>query len=304
MANGPDAHAEPLTFGSRALTRLGDLWVARRTKRRADRIAEHRIPAIVVIGASRGIGRAFSERALRDGHHVCAVARSQDALNALRAALPPALQARWHVMVQDITAHDAPARLLTQVHDAGLTADVVVMNAGIGLSGPFVLAEPAKIDELTVLNVAAVARLARTVLAARIDAGRGGLILMSSLGAAAPGPNQALYYASKAFVTSLSEALAFEAAGTGVRVCCVMPGPVATFFHRDMGADDAPYRRLLFQLSPEAVVSASIRGYALGMRVVVPGTLNKLMYVALKIMPRRVSALIVGKLLGWNAPTS
>jgi hypothetical protein len=127
--------------------------------------------------------------------------------------------------------------------------------------------------------------------------GRGGIINISSLGGYGPGPYQAAYYASKAYVISLSEAVASEVAGSGVRICAVAPGPVGTRFHHDMQAETAPYRRLLPELTPERVARSAYLGFRLRRRVVVPGVLNMLAALALRVMPHPLTVPILGWLL-------
>ena len=120
---------------------------------------------------------------------------------------------------------------------------------------------------------------------------------MASLGGAVPGPNQAAYYASKAYVLSLSEALAQECAGEGVRVAAVAPGPVDTRFHADMAAEGSPYRLLIPALNPKRTARAAIRGYQLGQRVVVPGLVNRAVYISVRALPHPLTVPVVGWLL-------
>ncbi len=124
---------------------------------------------------------------------------------------------------------------------------MLVNNAGIGLSGRFDDHSHEEIEALLALNVTALTRLMRHVLPQMRARGRGGVLNIASLGGYVPGPHQAVYYASKAYVISLSEAVASELAGTGVRVAVVAPGPVATGFHAAMGAENARYRAWLLE---------------------------------------------------------
>src|SRR6185295_19609529 len=125
----------------------------------------------------------------------------------------------------------------------------------------------------------------------------GGVLNVASIGSYAPGPYQAVYYASKAYVLSLSEAVAAETAGEGVRVSALAPGPVNTGFHRKMGSERAFYRYLVLPASPESVAAAGYRGFAFGWRVIVPGILNPALAVAMRILPHRIVIPIIGRLL-------
>jgi short-subunit dehydrogenase len=127
--------------------------------------------------------------------------------------------------------------------------------------------------------------------------GRGGILNIASIGAYAPGPNQAVYYASKAYVMSLSEAIAAETAGQGVRVSALAPGPVNTRFHARMGAQYAGYRAVVAPSSPNAVARAGYLGFSLGWRVIVPGLLNPFLAVAMRVLPHRLVIPIIAILL-------
>ena len=147
------------------------------------------------------------------------------------------------------------------------------------------------------LNVRALTELMRHFLPGMRVRGRGGVLNLASLGGYAPGPYQAVYYASKAYVMSLSEAVAAETAGEGVRISALAPGPVNTGFHRKMGSERAFYRYLVVPASAEGVAAAGYRGFAFGWRVIVPGILNPFMALAMRVMPHRIVIPIIGWLL-------
>jgi short-subunit dehydrogenase len=127
--------------------------------------------------------------------------------------------------------------------------------------------------------------------------GKGGIINVASLGGLVPGPNQGAYYASKAYVISLTRAVAAENAGRGVRLMALAPGPVDTGFHRAMGAELSFYRQLVFALSAEQTARAAYRGYVLGFKLLVPGITGKLLQIALWIIPPALLLPFVGWLL-------
>lgn len=254
-------------------------------------------PSVVITGASRGIGRSLADRFAAAGHTVVLVARSSDDLDAARTELAGAHGVAVHAVACDVTLPDAPQRIAEVLAGLNLYCDVLVNNAGVGLAGPFADCDPSKLEALITLNITAVSRLMRAVLPEMVARGRGGILNIASLGGYVPGPNQAAYYASKAYVASLSEAVASEVAWSGVRVCVVAPGPADTRFHADMGSERAAYRAVLPALSPDQVAASAYLGYRLGLRVIVPGLVNKLLYVCLKVLPHRVSVALVGALL-------
>lgn len=263
-------------------TWIADRWISRFAAAEAAALAEvaGRQPAVAVTGGSRGIGLAIARRFHGAGRTVLLIARSSGDLDAAATSIGPSEgqvasdDARVLVLALDVTAADAGERIEAALAAEGCYLDILVNNAGLGLGGRFVDQEPERIDRLVDLNVGAVTRLTRYALPRMLARGRGGIVNVSSLGGLMPGPYQAAYYASKAYVVSLTRALAFEARGRGVRIAALLPGPVETEFHADMGADHAAYRYLLPASSPDAVAASAYRGYRLGHRLIVPGVLN------------------------------
>ena len=201
------------------------------------------------------------------------------------------------VVPADVTASDAIATIEAALRMHNAYADVLVNSAGIGLSGPFHAHPPEAVLQLIDLNVRALSLLTRHFLPAMRVRGRGGILNVASLGGYAPGPNQAAYYASKAYVLSLTEAIAAETAGEGVRVCALAPGPVETRFHARMGSENAFYRVLVLPASAQSVAWAGYFGFVLGLRVTVPGVLKPFLAVAMRVMPHRIVIPIIGWLL-------
>jgi len=282
---------------------LADLWIRRAATPRPEALAlVHDLsPAVVITGASRGIGRALAQRFADAGHNLVLIAREPAPLEETARTLSRSTKARVVPLALDVTAPDAPHRLDAALAAAGLYADVLVNNAGIGLAGPFVDHEIADIERLIALNISAATRLMHHVLPAMIARARGGILNVGSLGGLVPGPNQAAYYASKAYLISLTEAVAHEVRGRGVRLSVVAPGPVETTFHRAMRADSALYRSVVPSMSAEAVAHSSYRGYRIGRTVIVPGVLPTLNALALKFLPHALSVPLVGLLLSGGS---
>lgn len=280
-----------------AVSRLKHWRADRATIERARATVSGLTPAVVITGASAGIGLALAKRFLKSGSTVVLVARESDALDHARNALAEGDKQRCFTVPCDVASANAAETVEMALEVRKLYLDVLVNNAAMGLSGPFLNHPPADLDSLVALNVAAVTRFTRHALPGMIARGRGGILNVASLGGYVPGPYQAAYYASKAYVLSLSEAIAWEARGTGVTVCCLAPGPVATAFHAKMGADKAPYRKILPELSPDHVARSAYRAFTLGQSVVVPGFFFRLMFLALRLTPHPISVPITGWLL-------
>lgn len=259
-----------------------DRWIGAKPHER-DASTPEAMPSVVVTGGSSGIGLAIAQQFHRQGETVVLVARDADRLAAALATFP--VQERVHAVSLDITAPDAAALLDAALRDRSLYLDVLVNSAGTGLAGPFDTHSPAEISGLIALNVAALTRLTRHVLPAMKSRARGGVLNIASLGGYIPGPNQAAYYASKAYVCSLTEALASELAGSGVRMTVAAPGPIETRFHARMGADNALYRWILPALSPARAARSAVFAYRLNSSVVVPGLIYKALTVAVTTIP-------------------
>jgi short-subunit dehydrogenase len=279
--------------------RLVRSW--RRRRWRADPAAlsqfEGMQPAVVVTGASRGIGLALARRFASRGCTVVLVARNADRLASAAAAIAGDFGVSVVPLAMDATTPDAPSRIEAELASRRLYADVLVNNAGLGLGGNYLSHDPAKIAALLDLNVRALALLMRHFLPGMLIRGEGGILNVASLGAYTPGPYQAAYYASKAFVLSLTEAVAWESRGLGVRIAVFAPGPVRTGFHASMGAEYAFYRWLLPSLSADRAAASAMRGYHWGRTVITPGLAGPLAAWLMRLTPHPILVPILAWLL-------
>ena len=253
-------------------------------------------PIVVITGASRGIGRALAGEFARGGHALLLVARTPEALQAVAAELAPTgVIIATHAA--DLATSEGCASLEAALAAAGAYCDVLVNNAAIGLGGSFCNQPREAITRLVDLNIVALTDLTRRFLPGMLVRGRGGVLNVASLGGLTPGPNEAAYYASKAYVISLTEALAIETAGQGVRICALLPGAVATTFHARMGAERAYYLTLMGVAGPEQVARAGYRGFRGVGTLVYPGILHHLNAVALRILPHWLMLPVIGWML-------
>jgi short-subunit dehydrogenase len=281
------------------LFRLIDHWLARHAEPSAAARAAvaGRKPMTVVTGGSRGIGLALARRFAKAGHDVALVARHADALQAAAALLARELHVTALAIPLDVTDAAAAQRIDAHLTANGFYLGTLINCAGVGLAGPFLSHSEDAIQRLLDVNVDALTRLMRHALPAMLARAEGGIINVASLGGLVPGPNQAAYYASKAYVISLTRAVATENAGSGVRVMALAPGPVDTGFHRAMGAELSFYRQLVLALSADQTARAAYRGYVLGCHLVVPGITAKLLQIALWIIPHALLLPLIGWLL-------
>lgn len=249
----------------------------------------------LVTGASSGIGaelaRAFAQR--RRG--LVLVARRRDRLDALAAELRAGHGVPVEAVVSDLAEPDGPEALLAAVAGRGIAIDTLVNNAGFGLVGRFAELPSEGQLEMLALNVVAPTKLSRLVLPALIARRAGGIVNVASTAAFQAGPNMAVYYASKAYLLSLSEALHEEAKPHGVTVTALCPGPTLTEFQERAGMRLNRFLKLGL-LSAAEVARAGVRGYEAGRAVVVPGIGNRLGAVGAQLLPRSVARGIAARL--------
>ena len=252
-------------------------------------------PAVVVIGASGGIGRAIAKVAARERGAVVLVARSPEGLGAAAAEVREA-GGEAFTLELDLLAGDASTHLEDFLSTHGLVCDILVNSAGYGLRGA---ATALPIDDqlgIIDLNIRALSELTLYFLPGMVARGRGGVLNLSSVAGFVPGPYMALYYASKGFVRSFSEALHQELRRTGVTVTCVAPGPVWTEFYERSGAYQTPLFSILPKLDPEDVAERAWRGFKSGRRLVVPGISAKLVALAVTFLPSAAMLPLIGRL--------
>lgn len=270
------------------LHNIGDLWVRRQA--RPDQLALARIanlkPATVITGASEGLGFALARRLAREGRTIILLARNVEMLHEAAGQLTQDFpKARIISEALDVSHKDAQSQLDALLAKQSLYLDVLVNNAAIGLGGEFTSIEQDKLDELVATNVAALTRLTRYYLPQMRARARGGIMNLASLASFVPGPWQAPYFASKAYVLSLTAAIGRECSGEGVRICAIAPGPIETKIHRKMRTNNTYYRLLLPSTSADRMARLAWRSYRLGRRVVVPGIVNGFFAWSARAMP-------------------
>jgi short-subunit dehydrogenase len=245
----------------------------------------------LVTGASAGIGRAFAERLAAEGTHLVLVARDVDRLEALATELGRAHGVDVEVLPADL-GEAGPLAAVAKRLAASPDVDLLVNNAGLGFKGAFASSPLSRVDQQLDVNVVALIHLCHAALGAMRSSGRGTVVNVSSVVGEIPGPGNATYGGTKAFVTGFSAALHTEAKRDGVSVTVVLPGATRTEFH-ERGGFEARMPGLGWQ-SADAVAKAALHGARRGRAVVVPGLHNKAIVAAAKLLPqtvgRRVSA--------------
>ena len=250
---------------------------------------------VLITGASSGIGLELAKCFAADGAGVILVARSTEALEKLATELRKEFSIHAEVITADLTQRDAAENIFSEVKGRGLTVDVLVNNAGFGLHGPFAELPLNRQLEIVAVNVSALVALTGLFLPGMIGRKRGGILNVGSVAGFVPGPNMAVYFASKAFVQSFSEALEVELSGTGVTITNLCPGPTETNFsqvargHRER---QVPAKKM----SAEDVARIGYRDFRNGKHISVPGMMNKFFSVVPRFVPRAGVRRIVGRL--------
>ncbi|QFY59982.1 SDR family NAD(P)-dependent oxidoreductase [Rhizobium grahamii] len=253
------------------------------------------LPATVILGASRGIGRSIAKIAARDVATVVLVARSEAHLEAVAEEIRSA-GGRAVVFPIDLASRDASKQLESFLAEYGLFCDVLVNNAGYGLRGAATLLPIADQLGMIDLNIRTLADFTLRFSPGMARRGRGGVINLGSVASFLAGPNMAVYYASKSFVRSFSAALSQELRATGVTVTCVAPGPTATDFLDSSGAGRATLFKILPKLSADYVAEQAWRGFRSGRRLVVPGVSAKVLIVIATVLPNSLLLPLVSRL--------
>jgi len=248
-------------------------------------------PVTLITGASAGLGAEFARQCAERGEDVVLVARRKDRLDALAAEIG----GKAHVIVADLAEPGAAAKLVADTAARGLWVRTLINNAGFGLRGTFERLPLDRQLEMIDLNVRALTDLCHGVLDEMRLRGEGAILNVASTAAFQPGPNMGVYFATKAYVLSFSEALHEELRPRGVKVSCLCPGPTRTEFGSVAGIDTlGRFDRLAMEAGP--VVRAGLDGLDSNQAVVIPGLANRAGAFSTRLAPRSVVRRIAGAL--------
>jgi short-subunit dehydrogenase len=248
----------------------------------------------LITGASMGIGAELAKLFAADGHDVVLVARTEDKLRSLAEELETAHGITAHVVPSDLSNPSAPTELFEELERRGLQIDYLVNNAGFGATGAFAqLPLQLQMDMLQV-NIDALVALTHLALQGMLARGKGRILNIASTAGFQPGPNMAVYYATKSFVIMFSEGVAEEVESQGVTVTAHCPGATATNFAQTAGNAQS----FLFKLgaaSPEKVARHAYRSMMKGRAVAIEGLMNRLAAFSIRFSPRS----LIRKITHW-----
>lgn len=242
----------------------------------------------LITGASAGLGVDFARQLMAKGMRLVLVARRKDRLEALAAELGNARSVEL-----DLSAEGAADRLMSDLAAHDEHVELLVNNAGFGLTGRFAGHDGKRLRQMIDLNCGVLTELAHAVLPGMIERKSGQILNVASTAAFQPGPGMAVYFATKAYVLSFSEALHEEVKKDGVTVSCLCPGPTATEFGQVAGFGGHPVVDKMFMTSPD-VVRIGLDGIAQGKAVVIPGFANRFGAQGHRFLPRSVLRKIAG----------
>ena len=244
----------------------------------------------LVTGASAGLGVEFARQLSKRGHRLVLAARRKDRLDELAKELGNA-----RAVEIDLSKAGASAKLMADLKAAGEEVEVLVNNAGFGLIGRFAELDAKRLRQMIDLNIGTLNDLCRAVAPEMIKRKSGEILNVASTAAFQPGPNMAVYFATKAFVLSFTEALHEELKPHGVKVSCLCPGPTRTEFGDVAGfGGNGLFDRVAMQ-APD-VVKAGLAGLEKNQAVVVPGLANKLTAASTRFAPRSIVRKIAGSI--------
>ena len=247
----------------------------------------------LVTGASGGIGVDLADCFARDGYDLVLTARSADALREVADRLAKQHGIVATPIVNDLGVFGGGRKLVEAIRAKGITVDVLVNNAGYGQAGALTASPLETQLGMIDLNIRALVELTHTLWDGMVARRRGGVLNVASTAAFQPGPLMAVYYASKAFVLSFSEALWEEARDTGLKVSCLCPGPTTSGFRDRAGTGKTRLASASVVMPSRPVAEKGYRGWRAGRRVVITGARNRFVAEMVQVLPRRMVLRVV-----------
>jgi short-subunit dehydrogenase len=247
-------------------------------------------PVTLITGASAGLGVEFARQCAKRGEPLALAARRRERMEVLGTELGGEV----HIFAADLAREGAAASLIAELEAEGLSVGTLINNAGFGLGGKFADRPLARLSEMIELNVRALTELCHLVLPAMRERGTGAILNVASTAAFQPGPNMAVYYATKAYVLSFSEALHHELKDSGIRVSALCPGPTHSEFSDVADSHSPTLERMKMPAAP--VVAAGLDGLDRNKAVVIPGFRNKVGAQASRLLPRSTMRNIIGRI--------
>jgi short-subunit dehydrogenase len=254
-------------------------------------------PVAVITGASSGLGVDFAKEAAADGYDLVLIARSTEPMEALGAQLRESHGTQTHVIGMDLASPGAGAAAAQAIARLGVEPEMLINNAGFGYNGSFVEGDADVTARMTQLNVVTLTDLTRALLPGMLARKRGYVMLLASTASFQPGPMMAVYCATKAYVLSFGEAIAYELRGSGVSVTTVCPGATETNFQKAASIDASSAIMKGGMMSSAAVAKEGYAAMKRGRRVIVTGLLNAISAASGRYLPHDIVLPVAARLL-------
>ncbi|MDO3626788.1 SDR family oxidoreductase [Mucilaginibacter sp. BT774] len=242
----------------------------------------------LITGASSGIGRSFALQLAQEGYHVMLTARSGPNLKDLAEYIRSNYKVGTNILALDLSKVNAAARIKQWCEELDIAPSILINNAGFGLWGDFPELDLEEQVNMHRLNTEALIRLTHTMLPLLAKNEKSYILNVSSTAAYQAVPTLSIYAASKAFVLSFSRALCYELKQTGISVSCLCPGPTDTGFAKRAGLDALADLAEKFNMSPDDVAAAGLKGLFKGKAEIVPGALNKISATVVRHAPKKI----------------
>ncbi|HZF02231.1 MAG TPA: SDR family oxidoreductase [Methylomirabilota bacterium] len=254
---------------------------------------------VLITGASSGIGLELAKCFAADGNRLILVARNTEALEKLAEELRRKNKIEAVVLTADLSLPETPKKIFEKLRAQNISVDVLVNNAGFGAIGAFEQLPLERQIEMIHVNVTALTELTRLFLPEMVQRRRGSILNVGSVAGFVPGPGMAVYYATKAFVQSFSEALAAELKGSGVTVTVLCPGPTPTNFGTVAGSKNVRLIRVS-RTSVQKVAHDGHKALRDGKTVCVSGIQNQFLVFLIRLVPRTLIRRITLKFNGFR----
>lgn len=251
---------------------------------------------VLITGASGGIGLELARLFAKDGYNLVLVARSGDALQEIAVELQNSQSISVIPISADLSETNAAEKLLKKIESKKIQIDILINNAGFGDFSPFVKADITKLHAMMMLNMVTLTELTRLIAPAMVDRGHGKILNIASTAAFLPGPLMAVYYATKAYVLSFSEAIAHELKDSGVTVTALCPGPTTSGFQQASHMNKSAIVNGKKLPTAAEVARYGYQELINGTPVAIHGWGNKMMTILIKFLPRNIIPRIVASL--------
>jgi hypothetical protein len=258
------------------------------------------IKTALITGATKGIGYELTKLFARDSCNLVLVARDAKKLNEIKTDLSEKYTIDILIIVKDLSKPNAASEIFNETVKKKISINILVNNAGIGDFGKFQNQDFHKIGEILQINIISLTELTRLFMSSMLIKNKGQILNISSMAAFQPGPYMAVYYASKAYVQSFSEAITSELKGTGVSVTTLCPGPTKSGFQKEVGSENSNLAKYKLLSSSEEVAKDGYKALQGGKEIEIPGLLYSSLFNTSKVIPRKAKTKIIKKLQEFN----